>query len=319
MTTLQNKAFLVTGGAGFIGSHLTDKLLMLGAEKVVCVDNMFLGKKENLEKATKHDNFVFYKQDASDYKKMKEICEKENIEICFDMATISLPASLTEPAFCVKEIISIAETQCDLAKNGFYKTLLHFSSSEVYGTANEKFMSESHPLDPHTPYAAAKAGADHIVNSYGKTFGIDYTIVRPFNNFGPRQNKTIYAAVIPITVERVLSGQPPIIEWDGKQSRDFTFVEDTVEAAIQLYLTKKARGQTVNIGSGREVTIGELIENISSLMGYKGKIIRKPKRPGDVRRHCGDISLAKKLIGYKPKTDFTQGLKKTIDYYKTRK
>lgn len=318
MSKLNNKVFLITGGAGFIGSHLVDKLLALGAEKVVCVDNLFLGKKENLEGANSHKNFIFHKQDASNYKKMKEICEREGTDVCFDMATISLPASLVDPAFCVKEIVNIADTQCNLTKDGHYGTLVHFSSSEVYGSSVKRFMSESHPLNPHTPYAAAKAGADHLVDSYGKTFGIDYTIVRPFNNYGPRQNKTIYAAVIPITIQRILSGQPPIIEWDGRQSRDFSFVTDTADAAIRLYLTKKSRGKTINVGSGRETTIEELISAISSLLGYNGEIIRKPKRPGDVRRHCGNISLAKKLIGYKPKTGFAEGLGKTIEFYKTR-
>jgi UDP-glucose 4-epimerase len=178
-------------------------------------------------------------------------------------------------------------------------------------------MSENHPTYPHTPYAASKLACDHIVLSYHKTFGLNVAIARPFNSYGPRQNEQSYAGVIPKTICRILSGKPPIIEGDGFQTRDYTYVEDIVNAMLRIYEINSTRGRVVNIASGGEISIKKLIHLIMELMGYSSEVTYTDPRLGDVQRLVGDISLAKQLINYSAKTSFETGLKKTIEWYKT--
>jgi len=168
---------------------------------------------------------------------------------------------------------------------------------------------------PETLYAAGKASADLMVMSYFNNFKLDLAIVRPFNNYGPRQNEKLYAAVIPITVKKILAGEPPVICGDGRQTRDFIYVGDTVSGMIDIYKNKDTRGKVLNIATGRELKIKDLILTIAKEMNYEGKILKKAARQADVRRHLADIRLAKKLIGFKAKTNFKEGIRKTIEWY----
>jgi UDP-glucose 4-epimerase len=315
--SLKNKSVLVTGGAGFIGSHVVDSLILNDPEKIVAVDNFFLGKKENLAEAHKKYSLLkIYDQDASDYEKMKTILENEGIDVIFDLAVIPLPASLEKPEWTFKHNIDLTLTMCELARNDLFKTLIHFSSSEAYGTSISGPMDEKHPLNGTTPYAASKAAEDLLIFSYCRTFGIDASIIRPFNNYGPRQNEKSYAGVIPLTIKKVLSGSAPIIQGDGKQTRDYLYVTDTANAAIEVYNHKKTRGQVLNIASGKEVSIRYLVEFIKDYLGCSKKIIYEAERPGDVRRHIANIFLAEDMIGFHPSVNFEDGLKTTIEWYK---
>jgi len=234
------------------------------------------------------------------------------------MAVVPLPASITKPKKTIDTNVLITSTLCELLRRGKYGTLIHTSSSEAYGTAiyKNKAMDENHPTFPTTPYAASKLACDHIVLSYHKTFGLDVAIVRPFNTYGPRQNEKSYAGVIPITICRILSGKPPIIHGDGLQTRDYTYVEDIAEAIPRFYEASSTRGRIVNLASGKEISIKKLIFLIIDLMDYSGDVIYTEPRLGDVRRHLGDISLARKLIDYSPKTEYKTGLERTIEWYK---
>lgn len=317
MLSLKNKNILVTGGAGFIGSHLVDELIKEKVNKIVVVDNLFLGKLENLTGARENfKNVVFYKKDASQYNWMREIISKGKIDIIYNLATKALPYSFINPNETYMVNVNLADTLLKLLKEKRYKTLIHFSSSEVYGTSQTVAMSESHPLNPHTSYAAGKASADLQILAWHKFFGLDIAIIRPFNTYGPRQNEGFYAAVIPITIKRILTGQKPILESNGQQTRDFIYVQDVVRAAIEIYRHRNTRGKVINIATGKETSIKFIINLITKSLNYYGPIIRKPERVGDVRRHCADISLAKKLIGFKPTINFIQGLKQTINWYK---
>ena len=199
-----------------------------------------------------------------------------------------------------------------------YQTLIHVSSSEIYGTAQYTPIDEQHPTVPTTPYAASKLACDHIILSYYRTFGLDVSIVRPFNTYGERQNEGTYAAVIPLTIKRILSGNPPIIQGDGLQTRDFSYVDDVAVAIPQVYTHSNTRGRVVNLASGTETAIKILIHLIMDLTHYQGEIEYTPTRLCDVRRHCGDASLAHELFGYTPKTDYSSGLKKTIEWYRSK-
>jgi len=310
----------VTGGAGFIGSHLVDRLADERPKKLVVVDNFFFGenKTENLSSAKERFPFLkIYHQDASRMQPMKQILKSENIDVVFNLAVICLPVSLSRPKWTYDVNVGISSTVCELLRKDCFETLVHFSSSEAYGSAEQIPMDESHPLQPSTPYGASKIASDHLVLSYCRTFGIDASIIRPFNTYGPRQNEGSYAAVIPITIRRILEKRSPIIHGDGLQTRDYTYVTDTADAAIRIYHEKSTRGKVLNIASGKEMSIKDLVTRIAKMMDSKKPIIYSKPRPGDILKFSGSNSLAKKLIGYKPKVDFEKGLKHTVEWYRS--
>lgn len=316
MATIKNKSILVTGGAGFIGSHLCDALLANGASRVVCVDNFFLGKMENLEDALQYDNFVLYRDDARHFGVMQAIMEKEGIEVVFNMATIALNYSFFNPFDAYMVNVEIADTLLKLLKIGAYKTLIHTSSSEAYGTAQYSPMDENHPTDPTTPYAAGKAAADLMVHSFYKVLGLDISIVRPFNNYGPRQNaQGSLAAIIPATARRIQEGGKPLVEGDGEQTRDFIYVEDTVKGLILAYEKEESRGKIINLGSGKDISINTLLRGICNYMNYTGEWEHRPARTSDVRNLCADSTRAKKLLGFYSEVPFQEGIKKTLEWY----
>ena len=317
--SLKNKSVLVTGGAGFIGSHLVDRLIKEEPENLVVVDNFFLGKESNLNEAKKkYLTLKIHNQDASDYNAMKKIIEENGIEVVFNLAIIPLPTSLIKPEWTFRENVNITLTVCELARNNYFDTLIHFSSSEAYGTSEYAPMDEKHPLNGTTPYAASKAASDQLVFSYCKTFGIDASIIRPFNNYGPRQNEGSYAGVIPLTIKRILNGEAPVIYGDGKQTRDYLYVTDTANAAIEVHNSKSTRNKVLNIASGKEISIETLIKLIAKYLSCDIPIVYERERPGDVRRHIANIYLCADLIGFKPTVSLEEGLKKTVDWYQEK-
>ncbi len=314
---LAGKSVLVTGGAGFIGSHLVDRIASEGPANLVVVDNLFLGKDRNLDAArSAFPGLRFYAEDVAGFQAMARILAAEDIDVVFDLAVIPLPTSLERPRWTVETNVAAATTLCELLRTGGFGTLIHFSSSEVYGTARYVPMDEAHPLVPSTPYAASKAGADHIVLSYRETFGVDVAILRPFNTFGPRQNEGAYAGVIPVVARRALRGEPVIVYGDGAQTRDFTYVSDVAEAAVRVYEEPSTRGCVVNVASGKEVTVNALVAELLGVMGVDVPVVHAPPRPGDVRRHCGSVALAEELIGFRPRRSLRAGLEETVLWYR---
>lgn len=315
--SLKNKSVLVTGGAGFIGSHLVDRVIRDDPDNVVVVDNFFLGKNRNLGDArADFENLRIYREDASNLERMSEITGNANVDVLFNLAAIPLPASLRKPRWTFEQNVNITLTVCEMARKELFETLVHFSSSEAYGTSEYAPMDETHPLNATTPYAASKAASDLLVHSYCKTFGIDASIVRPFNNYGPRQNEGTYAGVIPRTIRRILNGEPPMIYGDGKQTRDYLYVTDTVQAAILVYDSKATRGRVLNVASGREVSIETLISIVAKQLDCHMPVVYEPERPGDVARHIANIYLAEDILGFSPTVDLDRGLELTIAWYR---
>lgn len=317
MPTLDGTTALVTGGAGFIGSHLVDHLLEAGASRVVVVDTFFLGREDNLDtaRALYGDQLVVHREDAADHAAMAEICVREEPQVVFNLATKALLYSFFNPSGACRVNLDIALTLCELLRSGHYRRLVHLSSSEVYGTAEQVPMDEGHPLLAETTYAAGKAAADLAVASYVRMFDLDAVTLRPFNNYGPRQNDGAFAAVIPLTVRRILAGEPPIIEGDGEQTRDFLFVRDTVDAIIRLCSTE-VRGEVLNLGSGTETSIASIVHALVEILGWQGEIRHTPARPADVRRHCSDVSRAEALVGPISTTKLADGLEQTVAWYR---
>lgn len=316
MPCIKGKNILVTGGAGFIGSHLCDLLLRKEANKVVVLDNFFLGKMENIAEALNNPRFVLYRDDARFFGVVRSLIEKESIEVVFNLATIALNYSFFNPFDAYMVNVEIANVLLELIKCQAYKTLIHVSSSEAYGTAQYSPMDENHPLNPTTPYAAGKAAADLMVQSFRNVCDIDCSIIRPFNNYGPRQNaEGSLAAIIPLTAQRIMRGERPYIEGDGEQTRDFIFVQDTVRAILMTYENENSRGKTINIGSGVDIPINRIIRAICTYFKYTGKIDYKAPRKADVRRLCASSELAKQTMGFLPEYDFESGLELTLKWY----
>lgn len=317
MLSLAGKRVMVTGGAGFIGSHVVDRVVADSPAALSVVDNLFLGKLSNI-KAARHafPDLRFYAEDASDYAAMRRILEAEEVDVVFEMAVVPLPTSLVQPKWTCDVNLSAATVVCELLREGLFETLVHFSSSEVYGSARRVPMDEGHPLDPCTPYAASKAGADHVVSSYQKTFGLDVTTVRPFNGFGPRQNEAAYAGVIPLVIGRALTGEPVYVHGDGHQTRDFTYVGEIAEAAVQVYMHPSTRGRVVNVCSGQEVSVNALVARLLEILEIGVPVIHDEPRAGDVRRHCGSPALLEELTGYRTGRSFDEGLGETVCWYR---
>jgi len=315
--SLKGKSVLVTGGAGFIGSHLVDRIIREEPENLVVVDNFFLGKESNLKDAKRYrPNPKIYNHDASDCEMMRKVFDDESVEVVFNLAVVPLPVSLSKPRWAFEQNVGITATMCELAREDCYKTLIHFSSSEAYGSSEYAPMDEKHPSHCTTTYAASKAASDQLVFAYCTNFGIDASIVRPFNNYGPRQNEGSYAGIIPLTIKRILAGESPVVYGDGKQTRDYLFVTDTADAAVRVYECKSTRNKLLNIASGEETPIEYLVRTIAELMNCHRGIKYEKERPGDVRRHIANTFLAEDMLGFRPTLDMKAGLKITIEWYK---
>lgn len=318
MHSLTGRSVLITGGAGFIGSHLVDRVIRDEPRKIVVVDNFFLGNEGNLAAAlTARPDLEVIRLDASDLAAMQDVVTSHRIDAVFDLAVVPLPTSLTYPAWTVRTNVGIATTFCELARRGLVQRLIHCSSSEAYGTARYVPMDEGHPHDAITPYAASKSAADHIIDSYVQTFGIDATVVRPFNNFGPRQNPGSYAGIIPTVVRRVSSGLPVEIHGDGEQTRDFIYAPETADMIVRVFESESARGRVLNIASGVETSVNELVRRLlAALDAPDHPVEHVDARPGDVRRHCADVSLARKLLDYEPRELSDEDLAETVRWYR---
>lgn len=315
--SIRSRSVLVTGGAGFIGSHLVDRLIAEGAGRIVVVDNFFLGNEHNLDEAKRASaDLEIIRLDASNLSAMQDVVDAHGIETVFDLATIPLPTSLTYPHFTMQTNIGITSAFCEIARRGAIERLVHFSSSEAYGSGRYVPMDEDHPHDALTPYAAAKSAEDHILRSFVSTFGIDATIVRPFNNYGPRQNPGSYAGIIPIIVQRVRAGQPILIHGDGEQTRDFTFVRDTARFTVEIHDSPECRGQEINVATGVGTSINTLVSRMLEIMGKPDHPVEHiEERPGDVRRHMADVTKLKGLLGDQPEVLNADALAETIEFY----
>jgi len=291
---MKNKTLLVSGGSGFIGSQLMKGLEKENPKEII-----------NLDLKTGHN--------LTEYRELEVFFKDHKVDIVFDMATIALPASLTHPYKVVNDCTKMILNLCELQRLGAFSRLVHMSSSEAYGNASKDSMDETHSLRPRTPYAAAKAAGDLICFSYVNTFNNDIIIPRAYNTYGPYQ-PLHWGAIIPKTINKILRNEPPIIFKDGTQTRDFVYIDDVVEAII-LIAKLEENGIVVNIGTGIETSITDLVYLICDIMEYKGPINYAEQRAADVSRHCADSSLLYALTGYTPVVRLNEGLRRTVKYY----
>ena len=304
---------LITGGAGFIGSHLCDKYVKNG-DTVLCLDNFMNGNLMNIRHLLNYRNFKLVNGDLRDFDLLEKIMR--DVDAVFHLAAqIHVDRSIIEPKLTYDVNVLGTQNILEVARMYDVEKIIHASTSEVYGSAQYVPMDEKHPLGPSTPYAASKAAGDIIVLSYYRTFDTDCAIIRPFNNYGPRQNEGTYAGVIPLTIKRILNDEAPVIYGDGEQTRDYIYVTETARMAIEIYKNERTRGKVINIGSGGETSILTVMKEIMKLLNCDKEIKFVPARPADVRRHIANIYLAEDILGFKQEIDFEKGMKMTVDWY----
>jgi UDP-glucose 4-epimerase len=305
--------FLVTGGAGFIGSNICRKLVSQGCF-VRVIDNLLTGKKSNLTGII--DKIEFIEADMGD-EKIAHSAMKD-IDFCLHQGALpSVPRSVDDPAATHKHCADATFTLLLAARDAGIKRFVYASSSSAYGDTPTLPKVETMRPEPLSPYAAAKLVGEYYAKVFYKVFGLETISLRYFNVFGPHQDPTSqYAAAIPAFVTAILKDEPPTVFGDGEQSRDFTYIDNVVEANLLAARVKHAAGEVVNVACGRAVTVNETIDVINELLGKKIKPVYDPPRPGDVKHSLADITLAKKTIGFEPTVPFKQGLELAIDWYR---
>lgn len=303
---------LVTGGAGFIGSNIVGALVERGYY-VKAYDNLVTGKLENIREFMKNENFTFVQGDILEYKKL--INEMNGVDYVLHQAALpSVSRSVLDPA--TTDRINVGGTINVLlaAKEVGVKKVVIASSSSVYGNTSKLPKQETMLYNPLSPYAVSKVATELYAEVFSKLYDVSTVCLRYFNVYGPKQDPTgEYAAVVPKFIMSALKGEPLTIYGDGNQTRDFTFVEDVVQANI-LAMKSDAEGN-YNIAYGKSVSIQELAEKIIKLTFSKSKIIYLDPRPGDIRHSLADISKAMRDLGYSPRYDLNSGLIKTIEWF----
>lgn len=310
---------LVTGGAGFIGSNLVERLLQRGdVELVRVLDNLSTGSLQNIESFQANPRFEFVQGDIRSYETCLDAVEGIDL-ISHQAALGSVPRSMADPLTTNEVNITGTLNIFTAAKEKKAWRVVYAASSSTYGDHPDLPKEEDKIGNPLSPYAVTKYVNELYARVYGRVYGLETIGLRYFNVFGPRQNPSgAYAAVIPLFMNAVLNNEPPLINGDGETSRDFTFVANAVQANEKALFTdnKEATGQVFNIAFGERTTLNELFQNIKEIAGSDLAPKYGPERAGDVRHSLADISKGRTLLGYDPKISVREGLKTTFEWYR---
>lgn len=306
--------YLVTGAAGFIGSNLARSLLARG-EVVRGIDDFSTGRRENILDLGEMD---FVEGDVTDLHVLRSLMR--GVDYVFHEAAVpSVPRSVEQPLECHNAGSTGTLTVLEAAREaGSVQRLVYASSSSAYGDTPTLPKQESMPTCPLSPYAVAKLTGEHYARVYAHVHGLPTVCLRYFNIFGPHQDPTsTYAAVIPKFIEAIGKGESPVIYGDGEQTRDFTFIENVVEANLKACAAPEAVGLWFNIGCGARTSLLQLVRIINDILGTDVAPRHEPPRPGDVRDSYADITLARNLLGYRGEVTLREGLRRTIHWYQT--
>lgn len=306
------KRILVSGGAGFIGSHLVEALLERG-HKVRVLDNFSTGKRNNLRSV--RNDIEILAGDCGDLKTAAKAMK--GIEVVYHEAAVpSVALSVAEPFASHHANATATMAMLVAARDGGVERFIYAGSSSVYGDRKERFKVETLPARPLSPYGAAKFAGETYVRIFAELYGMQTLTMRYFNVFGPRQDPSSpYSGVISRFSKALLKRETPVIYGDGKQSRDFTFISNVVHANILALSVPGLKGQTVNIATSKAHTLNELLETLAKLSGREVEAKYEDARPGDIRHSLADTSAAKKLLKYRPQVDFESGLARTFAWY----
>lgn len=304
---------------GFLGSHLCDKYIKEG-NTVICFDNFMTGSMANISHLLPNKEFVLVNRDIRDNEIVEQV--SKDVDVIIHLAAqIHVDRSAIEPRLTVDINMNGTQNILDAARKFEIKKVINASTSEVYGSAQYSPMDEKHPLNAPHVYGASKIAAERLCNSYVKTYGMNIAVTRCFNFFGPRQRDFEYGSVIPIFIKRVLNNQPPEIYGDGNQLRDYTYINDIVEA-YDLILKHKGRlDEPLNFGTGKEVKVNDIADMVIKLAGdgKDMKPVHINARHAEVSRLIADSSKQKSILGWEPKYTFEQGLAEFVDWYRNYK
>ena len=308
--------FLVTGGAGFIGSNLCEAILDLGY-RVRCLDDLSTGKQANVDLLAGRPGYEFLKGDIKDFDTCLKACEGVDY-VLHQAAWGSVPRSIEMPLFYCANNIQGTVNMLEAARRAGVKTFVYASSSSVYGDEAHLPKQEGVEGTLLSPYALTKRADEEWAKQYTRHYGLRTVGLRYFNVFGRRQDPNgAYAAVIPKFIKLLLRGERPTIHGDGGQSRDFTYVENVIEANLKACLAPdEASGQAFNIAYGGREYLNDIYKTLVEALGKDIEPLYGPERPGDIRHSNADISQARRLLGYDPEYDFARGLREAIDWYK---
>ena len=305
--------FLVTGGAGFIGSNICRRLVQEGCF-VRIIDNLITGKKSNL--ADIADKIDFIEADMGDDQIARQAMKDVDV-VLHQGAVPSVPRSVDDPACTHKHCVDATFTLLLAARDAGIKRFVYAASSSAYGDSEVMPKVETMKDNPLSPYAVGKLVGEYYCKVFYSVYGLETVSLRYFNVFGPYQDPASqYAAAIPAFVTHILNDTPPTIYGDGEQSRDFTYIDNNVEANLLAARAKETHGEVLNIACGDKITVNEIVGMINEIVGKDVKPDYVPARKGDVKHSQADITLAEKVIGYKPVTGFREGLEKAIVWYK---
>lgn len=306
--------YLVTGGAGFIGSNIVKELLNQGQE-VRVLDNFATGKRENILPLLKYDNLSLIEGDLRSFHIVRSAVRDVDY-ILHQGALPSVPRSINDPITSNDVNILGTLNLLEAAKEYGVKRVVCASSSSIYGNSETLPKLETMPVNPMSPYALTKYAQERYCQIFFKLYGLQTVSLRYFNVFGPNQDPTSqYSAVIPKFIKLIQQNKQPVIYGDGSQSRDFTFVDNNVWANLQACTAPQAAGETINIACGERFTLIELVVMINEILGKSIEPRFEPERPGDVKHSLADIRKAKELIGYDVRVGFKEGLAKTIEHF----
>lgn len=313
-------AFLVTGGAGFIGSNIVEYLIKYNAKKVTVLDNLATGFEENMKVFLPLPNFQFIKGDICSMDDCNKACA--NIDYVFHQAALgSVPRSIKDPIATHNVNSTGFINVLSAARDAKVKRIVYASSSSVYGDSKVLPKVEQQIGKQLSPYAVSKMTNELYGEIFAKTYSMEIIGLRYFNIFGPRQNPLgAYAAAIPLFINSLLNDQPPAINGDGGQTRDFTFVENAVQANVKAMFAENlnTQGDIFNIAIGERISLNQLIETLKKLTGAAVQQTYAPERPGDVRDSLADISKAQNILNYHPYIKLEEGLKCTLEWFKNR-
>ena len=314
----KNALFLVTGGAGFIGSNLCEAILNMGY-RVRCLDNLSTGKEENVELFLENSNYEFIKGDITDLDTCMDACTDVTY-VLNQAAWGSVPRSIEMPLYYEEVNIRGTLNMMEAARQKGVKKFVYASSSSVYGDHPVLPKVEGQEGNLLSPYALTKRVDEEYGKLYTKLYGLDTYGLRYFNVFGRRQDPNgAYAAVIPKFIKQLLNDERPTINGDGKQSRDFTYIENVIEANLKACLAPhEAAGQAFNIAYGGREYLIDIYHMLTKALGKNLEPIFGPERTGDIKHSNADISKARKLLGYDPEYDFAKGIQLAIDWYKEK-
>ena len=315
-TFSENALFLVTGGAGFIGSNLCEALLKKGV-RIRCLDDLSTGKYENVELFLGNPRYKFIKGDVKEFDVCAEACRGVDY-VLHHAAWGSVPRSIERPLFYCANNIQGALNMLEGARLAGVKKFVYASSSSVYGDEPNLPKYEGREGALLSPYALTKRCDEEWAKQYSRHYGLATIGLRYFNVFGRRQNPDgAYAAVIPRFIKLLLKGERPTINGDGRQSRDFTYVENVVEANLKACLAPdEATGEVFNVAFGESSVLIDVYRTIAQTLGRDVEPVFGPERPGDVRHSLADISKARRILGYSPDYSFAQGLAEAIEWYR---